>query len=155
VIVAHFFGLALCAQTAAVSSPLMATVSLPSNTVKMGQPVIAFVTLKNTSQRLVTIVLTNPLRDFQIAVVDSKGVPVERTPYGKSMLHPPDVILRNFRKPLLPGESVREALELSLAFILTTPGVYSLSVSRIVADVNDGTKKFVATAPMVSFSIEP
>lgn len=79
---------------------------------------------------------------------------VERTPHGKSMLHPPDIIGRIVKKTLLPGESIIDELELHLAFVLTSPGAHSLLISRVVADATNRAKTFVITAPLVSFSIE-
>jgi hypothetical protein len=153
VLVTNCFCLALYAQTI-TGLPLTATATLVNSKVKAGRPITVVVTLKNTSQESFAIVHTSPLRDYQIDVRDFKGAQVERTPHGRSVLHPPDIIGRIVKKTLLPGESVRDELELDLAFVLTAPGTYSVSVSRVVADANNRAKTFVITAPVVSFTIE-
>ncbi len=118
------------------------------------------IVLRNDCCGPFTIRMQAPDRDYTYDMKDSNGKAVKRTPLGQALLDKkPRMIFRNFTKLLLPGESVEEHVYLNEIFDLTTPGTYTVSVSRELKDVPEELVRdapvYKVAAPDVKLTVEP
>ncbi len=101
---------------------------------KAGAPVSVILTMKNTSQRVLHLVIADPAIDCRMTVLNSKNG--ERLPvsdnFRKSQngLKEGRASVRNVLKTLKPQETYQEAIEVSGFYDLERPGRYTVQVER-------------------------
>jgi hypothetical protein len=89
--------------------------------------VFAKLTLKNISERPVSIEETSPRIDYAVTVVDAAGREQERTDWGKRKLTGPFAVsMRGSR--LQPGEERQVSVEITGVYKLSQPGTYYVKV---------------------------
>lgn len=101
-----------------------------------GEAVHLDITVANKGPKIVKLWETNPARDFEFEVKDSKRLIIPLNSYGKKMREATE-ITRNILVTLKPGEEYRRRIEISKLFDLPKAGDYSVKVKRVVFERTD------------------
>src|ERR1700733_2132854 len=88
-----------------------------------GAQVFAKLTLKNISEKPVSIVQASPRIDYNVTVVDAAGREPERTDWGKRKLTGP-YTASMIDSRLQPGEERQATVEITGVYKLSQPGTY-------------------------------
>ncbi|OPZ73408.1 MAG: hypothetical protein BWY82_01138 [Verrucomicrobia bacterium ADurb.Bin474] len=120
------------------------SLSIKNHDYERMEPIVAVLVLSNTTDRVLDTVRTSVKDAFKIRITDAQGNPVPVTRYGDTQLHG--------RKSstvapmgVQPGKTFTEEILVNRLYDLTLPGVYSVEVSRIVADTEAKGWTFVTS----------
>lgn len=95
------------------------------------EPVILIVTLKNVSEKVLSLADSRPERDYEIVVKDEQGEETPLTTYGKNLMDSAGV----FRRVLLKmnaGQELQNRLLINRIYDMSISGTYSIIVKRNV-----------------------
>jgi hypothetical protein len=114
------------AQSAA--APLLLTIAVAQTEITRGSEVRVDLTLRNNSNRTITLELTSPLCDYAVEVRDSTGnlapdTEVKRESDCSSHAAGRDIVVQ-----LRPHESHKDTIPLSMFSDMSKPGKYSVQV---------------------------
>jgi len=119
--------------------------------VKQGSPVIATLTLKNTSKERAQVRETIDEWDYEFIVTDATGKQVDLTAYGSKLSEAErsgHAILRSME----PGAEIRKDFDLSRIFVLDVPGRYYVRAIRAVLPAT-GTTAEKAVSDAIEFAV--
>lgn len=112
------------------SKRLQLLMALPSRTVKLGAPVLAKFTLRNTSATAITVGVFTPEYNYELTVTDASGKELPRTPLGERLLRRDGIGGSTTADEIDPGREIEAALDISRIYQLTSPGTYLVRAVR-------------------------
>lgn len=121
------------------------------------QDVTLGISIKNVSQKTITVERRDPQRLFAARVLDSVGKPVELTPAGKDLYAPakPDEVLAESAigpVQLKPEESLDLAWRISDIFDLSKPGTYSIALKE---EIDNPSPKGTLCSNTIRIDVKP
>lgn len=131
------------------------TISLPQRLFKLGEPILAHVSLKNVSNEKIVVGLANGPQQaqvsYKITVTDESG---HQITLKSSIRHPGQIPKPSFSgsrasEGLAPNETLEEDSVITELFVLDRPGKYTLEFARWIPGSD---KKFVYSNTL-TFSI--
>ena len=122
--------LLLGSKLALASPPAQLTLTAPQTEVKRGSEVRVEVTITNNSNRPITIELTSPLCDYEVEVRDSAGNLAPDTDVKKTSDCANRMVTgRHISVQLMPRESKKDTIPITLFSDMSKPGKYSIQVT--------------------------
>lgn len=124
------------------SSAFKISISVPQRSFRLGEPIVAHVSLKNTSTEKIVVARANGSQqaqfNYHIVVTDQSG---HRVPYishneQAGRIHKPTA-WSNVGVDLSPNETLEEDCEITRIFMLKAPGKYLLEFTRPILKSND------------------
>lgn len=116
-----------------------------SPSIKAGSRVLVKITLKNVTEKAVSMGDSSPSTDYDAVVVDALGNEPPRTEWGLKKLNGDIATLRNTELRLEPGQEVHAVYDITEVFRLTKPGVYNAQLTRfrVWPETVEDAEKFI------------
>jgi len=142
-------------QSASTANPLSIVAQSSQQTYTVGDSVKIDVILRNGGSSDASIGGSAfDLSSFRFVVLDPSSHPLSPTPFARKLLGVPTKVKKNEPIKIGAGWQRRYQFELSKMFALTQPGMYSVSVKRVVVVSNSaGARK--ASSQVVLLSSDP
>ena len=110
--------------------PLVLTLTAPQTAIKRGSEVRVEVTITNNSNRPITLEITSPLCDYEVEVRDSTGNLAPDTDVKKASDCANRMVTgRDIGVQLMPHESKKDTIPITLFSDMSKPGKYSIQVT--------------------------
>jgi hypothetical protein len=111
------------------------SISLPRNSFKIGEPIVAHVSLKNISKEKIIVARANGPQqaqfNYKITMLDESGhiVPLKSSIHRPRQIEKP-LVWSNVAWDLAPNEKLEEDCVITELFLLDKPGKYVLAFDR-------------------------
>ena|SRR5215208_5486184 len=109
---------------------------LEEQEVHAGEPIHLIVSLMNTTKSNLYFADAGYEKDFTIDVESNSGQPVELTEYGRRLVKNRGTSFGRVGVRIRPGEALQYDLLLNKIYVIPSPGVYTVTVSRDVPKRN-------------------
>lgn len=121
------------------------SLSLPKQQYVVGEPIPLTISLQNSDDKPISVVVRSALLDHVLSVTDEKGNPVPETAHAMQAKDGAQAGRRAIRK-LMPRQALTETIELEKVFELKHPGVYKVSSRRHVSEKDTLEEPFVTVS---------
>lgn len=119
-------------QWGSISEGLQLSVQLEKVILRVREPIVLKLLIKNTTKEVLPLVVSSPDMDYQISIRDEKGQNVALTKYGEKLRRNAGDHLARAVIKVSPGQEVSHSLTVSEIYNMTAPGTYSITAKRTV-----------------------
>jgi hypothetical protein len=105
-------------------------------TVRLGEPIVLALSLKNTTRVNLYLASSGPEKDFLVDAKREDGQAVPLSEYGRKLLLNRGVIFARFGVKAGPGQVLKYSLELNRIYDMSAGGTYLITVKRDIRTRN-------------------
>jgi len=137
-----------------ITQGLAISISVAKPSYKRGEAISLNIALKNFSEDPVPIVIRSTWIDFSTEVFLDKGNQLPKLPYAVQMMESA-LEGRRMSSELKPGAMIEETLELTTVYDMTTPGAYSVIVTRTAYHKGKMDQQAVVASKELAIQVTP